>query len=70
MCFCVIGSISPDDILNTEKKQTLDYYVVLVLIVSWIRFFAYFLVVRSISKLLMTLFKMMKDTIGFVFLMV
>ena len=42
--------------------------MLLVLIVSWLRFFSYFLVVRSISKLLLTLIEMIGDTISFLFL--
>lgn len=36
-------------------------------IVSWIRFFGYFLVIRQISKLLMTLIRMLYDTLAFIF---
>lgn len=70
VCFNVTGSITAQDIFDSSKKNTLDYYVAVVVVVSWIRFFAYFLVIRSISKLLMTLIKMMYDTLGFVFIMV
>lgn len=42
--------------MATETKQVLDYYVIAVTICSWVRFFAYFLVIREISKLIMTLF--------------
>jgi hypothetical protein len=65
----VTGSITADDIFDTSKKQTIDYYVAVVVVVSWLRFFSYFLVVRSISKLLNTLIKMFIDTVSFVFLM-
>lgn len=37
----------------------------MVLCVSWLRFFLYFLVVRKISKLLLTLTSMIKDTMYF-----
>ena len=46
--------------------MTLDYYVIAVVIVSWLRFFGYFLVIRSISKLLSTLIKMVFDAVSFV----
>jgi len=39
-----------------------------VLIVGWIRFFAYFLVIRTISKLINTLYRMMIDTVSFIFI--
>lgn len=69
ICFTVTGTLTAEDIFDLNKKQTIDYYVAVVVVVSWLRFFSYFLVVRSISKLLMTLLKMFIDTISFVFLM-
>lgn len=69
ICFTVTGTLTPEDIFDQTRKQNIDYYVAVVVVVSWLRFFAYFLVVRSISKLLMTLLKMFIDTISFVFLM-
>ncbi len=47
-----------------------DYFMILVLCVSWLRFFVYFLVVRSISKLLLTLLAMIGDTLAFMFIVV
>jgi len=46
----------------------LDYTMILVLAASWLRFFIYFLVVRVISKLLLTLIEMIEDTISFIFI--
>jgi hypothetical protein len=46
----------------------MDYFMIIVLCVSWLRFFAYFLVVRNISKLLLTLLAMVADTVSFLFL--
>lgn len=46
----------------------MDYYVICVTLVSWMRFFSFFLVIRIISKLLHTLIRMLKDTIGFMFI--
>lgn len=40
--------------------------MIAVVIVSWLRFFSYFLVIRTISKLFMTLIKMLKDTVSFI----
>ena len=61
--------MAPSDIFNSHRKQTIDYYVAVVVIISWVRFFAYFLVIRSISKLINTLMKMFVDTASFVFIM-
>ena len=66
VCFNVIGKTKPETILDTAKKQTLDYYVIAVVIVSWLRFFGYFLVIRAISKLLSTLIKMIFDALSFI----
>jgi hypothetical protein len=40
--------------------------VIAVVIVSWLRFFGYFLVIRAISKLLSTLIKMIFDALSFI----
>ena len=70
ICFWFIGSISANDILDANKKSYIDNFVAVSLVVAWIRFFAYFLVIRSISKLIMTFVKMLNDTIGFWFIVV
>ena len=44
--------------------------MILVLVVTWLRFFVYFLVMRNISKLLLTLSAMVGDTLSFMFLVV
>ena len=69
ICFNVIGKTTPDQILNTSKKESLDYYVIAVVIVSWLRFFGYFLVIRAVSKLIMTLIRMISDTLAFIFIL-
>jgi len=68
VCFNVIGSIEPGQIMDKGQKQILDYYVIAVVIVSWTRFFSYFLVVLTISKLMMTLYRMLHDTLSFIFI--
>lgn len=67
-CFNVIGSVSVDQILSVSQKQVLDYYVICVTVVSWMRFFSYFFLVRIVSKMLHTLKKMLSDTMSFIFL--
>jgi hypothetical protein len=74
ICPCLRALISTDSlkrlksktILVKSKKETLDYYVIAVVIVSWMRFFGYFLVIRNISKLLSTLIKMVYDGLSFI----
>ena len=40
------------------------------MVVSWFRFFGYFLMIRSISKLVMTLIKILYETLNFIFIVV
>lgn len=68
ICFEIIGGATPDKIIIISQKQHLDNYVIVVLIMSWIRFFSYFLVIRTISKLLLTLFRMINDAVSFIFI--
>ena len=70
VCFNVIGEISAEQIRDPTQKQILDYYVILVVIIGWLRFFSYFLIIKFISKLLMTLARMISDTMSFLFITV
>lgn len=54
--------------LNQEYKDYVDYYMLLVMITSWARFFIYFLLEKAISKLLLTLVEMVGDTLSFLLL--
>jgi hypothetical protein len=69
-CFNVIGGAKPESIIDSDKKASLDYYVIAVVIMSWLRFFSYFLVTRQISKFISTLLRMLIDAISFVLIMV
>lgn len=59
VCFQVIGAVTPDKVVIVTERQKLDYYVITVVIISWLRFFAYFLLIAKISKFLMTLMRML-----------
>ncbi len=63
-----ISLMSDSDLIDQSKKDYLDYFMCIVLVVSWLRFFIYFLVVRSISRLMLTLYAMVGDTLSFLFL--
>ena len=65
----LVSKVSPATLLDSFDKGMLDYFMIIVLVVSWLRFFTYFLVVRTISKLLLTLIAMIKDTLSFMFIM-
>jgi hypothetical protein len=62
----VISNLTPDIFMDSKAKDWVDYFVLLVLIVSWIRFFSFFLVIRDVSKLLLTLMAMITDTLAFI----
>jgi hypothetical protein len=64
----LINQVDPAVFLNPKMKDLIDYFMLLVLTVSWLRFFSYYLVVRSISKLLLTLIEMIGDTLSFLFI--
>jgi hypothetical protein len=70
IAFNIIGEASPEIIVDYDQKSVLDYYVILILVFSWLRFFAYFLIVEKISVLIMTLLRMLYDALAFVFIFI
>jgi len=62
--------LTASDIFDYEQKQWYDYQVIVVMVVTWLRLFTLFLLVQKISKLLLTLGRMVKDTIAFTFIIV
>lgn len=64
----LIKYIKPADFLDSTRKDCIDYFMIIVLCVSWIRFFTYFLVIKPISQLLLTLMAMIGDTVSFMFI--
>ena len=46
IAFNVVGKSTADDILNENTKHLYDYYMIIVLLISWVRFFSYFLVIN------------------------
>jgi hypothetical protein len=70
LAFNIVGGSSPDNILNVETKRAYDYYMILVLIISWLRFFSYFLVVSKISKITLTLFMMLREALYFMMILI
>jgi len=56
--------------LIPDVKDSIDYFMIAVLCICWLRFFTYFLVIRGISKLLLTLLAMIGDTLNFMFIAV
>lgn len=68
--YITVISSSAEKLNNAAFKNNLDYIMIFVLISSWIRFFIYFLVVRDISKMLLTIYEMLADTLSFIFIVV
>jgi hypothetical protein len=62
----VVSNLTAEDFLDEKGKDWIDYFMLLVLCMSWIRFFSFFLVIRDISKLLLTLVAMVTDTLAFI----
>lgn len=67
--FNLIGNSSPESMLTASSKRFYDYYMICVLIISWLRFFSYFLVINNISKVTLTLFMMLRETLYFLFVL-
>ena len=67
-CFTIIGRASPEVLSDPSQKARYDYFVVAIIIFSWLRFFSYFLVMKSFSKFLMTFIYMVKECVGFIFI--
>ena len=63
----LIHYLKPEDYMSTNKTLV-DYFMIIVLCISWLRFFVYFLVVKPISQLLLTLIAMIWDTVSFMFI--
>jgi len=62
------GGLTADEIIDSTRKELMDSYLAIVIISSWLRFFSYFLLIYEISKLIMTLLKMLLDTVAFLFI--
>eukprot|EP00347_Sterkiella_histriomuscorum_P009391 403341390 len=63
--FNIIGNSPPEAFLDQQQKWTLDYYMNAILIISWLRYFSYFMIISPIAKVTLTLFKMLFETISF-----
>ena len=66
----LISYIKPSSLLETSTKDALDYFMLFVLCVCWLRFFTFFLVIRNLSKLLLIVVNMLRDTISFMFILI
>ena len=64
----LIQRIDPETLTIARWKDAVDYFMIFVLCICWLRFFTYFLVIRDISKLLLILIAMIGDTVAFMFI--
>ncbi len=64
-----LREVKPETLLETLNKEILDYFMIFVLCICYLRFFTYFLVMRNLAKLLLILVAMLKDTIAFLFIL-
>ena len=60
----------PIEFLEDENtKHLISYAVVIVSLIQYFRVFLYFLVISSVSKMLLTLYMMILDTLAFILLL-
>jgi hypothetical protein len=59
----IIRKVQDDYVVYDQTtKFAMDYFMIFVIVFTWMRFFLLFLLFRSISKLLLTLLEMIGDT--------
>lgn len=56
-------------LMDEGHKDYIDNFVALVMTLAWIRFFSMFLIVKEISKMMLTLVNMLMDVVPFLFIM-
>ena len=66
----VISNFTVEELLDTGRKQSIDFYIIVVIALSWLRFFSYLLVNQKISPLINTLLRMVIDTLYFLVILV
>lgn len=68
---CVLqmfNSLTAADFINDEHRYLIIYMNLAMVLISWCRFISFFLVISSMSRLLMTLSKMITACITFLFI--
>lgn len=66
--FLICLTLVAVDIINIDTKHNIDCFMAFVIAITWIRFFFYFLLVQQISRMVMTLAKILKHTGAFLFI--
>ena len=70
MAVNVISNFTVEELSDTSRKQSIDFYIIVVIALSWLRFFSYLLVNQKISPLINTLLRMVIDTLYFLVILV
>lgn len=58
-------TLKAEDLLNPATKELFNWIQVFAVIVTWARFFTFFLVIQSVSILIMTLLQMIVKAMTF-----
>lgn len=66
ICFALFTVLKPD-LSNRETKEIFNWIQVVSILVTWARFLSFFLVIDSISKLMLTIVKMIVNAMTFMF---
>ena len=66
--FTILSNLQVDDIKITSRKEYYDILVIFVVVFTWFRFFTFFLIIKGVSRHFITIYKMIKHTLGFIFL--
>lgn len=68
--FTYISSLDYTVMLDVERKNSIDYMVAVIIMMAYLRLFMLFLVIPSVSVMMLTLIAMLKDVTHFTALMV
>ena len=61
----LVASFDYKFFMDKYAKDNLDNFMVVIMVISWARFFFYFLMIKEISKLLLTIVAMIGSTFSF-----
>mmetsp|Transcript_37727 Transcript_37727/g.57764 ORF Transcript_37727/g.57764 Transcript_37727/m.57764 type:complete len:239 (+) Transcript_37727:1927-2643(+) len=67
-CFIFLNNIDREAVMDTAKKQIYNFLMILTIIATWMRVIGIFFVVKAVSKLLMTIIKMLGSATTFLFI--
>lgn len=62
--------LSAEEVVVSSEKSKFDYAIVFIVVITWFRFFNYFLLANRLARLIVTLYQMVIDTMSFTFLII